>query len=192
MVHFYTVRTIDRMGERKTARLDADALWQYALRVLGGHAHSMGEMRDKLRRKAARAADVDPLIARLKECGYLNDRKFAEGFAAARLENKGLGQTRVLADLARRRVAPAVARQTVDKVYEAVSEESLIEDFVRRKFRMVPKERLFQGEKELATAYRRLLRAGFRTGTITAVLRKFARNPELMDGFEPPEEPAEE
>ena len=180
------------MKERKRPRLDAAALWEYALRVLAGRAHSTGDLRQKLRGKAERAADVDPTIARLKEYGYLNDRKFAESFAAARLENKGLGKTRVLADLSRRRVAPAVAQQTVGKVYENVSEEALAEDFVRRKFRMASKENLFQDEKQMARAYGRLMRAGFRSATAIAVLKKFARNPDLLDGFEPPEETGEE
>jgi regulatory protein len=180
------------MKERQRPRKDAGALWEYALRVLGGRAHSTGELREKLRRKAELAGDVDPTIARLKEYGYLNDRKFAESFATARLENEGLGKTRVLADLSRRRVAPAVAQQTVGKVYEEVNEQALAEDYVRRKFRMTSKENLFQDEKQMASAYRRLVRAGFRSATTVAVLKKFARDPDLLDGFEPPDEPAEE
>ncbi|MGO4885601.1 MAG: regulatory protein RecX [Bryobacteraceae bacterium] len=176
----------------KRTRKDAAALWEYALRVLAGRAHSSGELREKLRAKAERAADVDPTIARLKDYGYLNDKKFAEGFAAARLENEGLGKTRVLADLARRRVAPAVSQQTVGKVYENVDEQALAEDFVRRKFRMASRENLFQNEKQMASAYRRLVRAGFRSATALAVLKKFARDPDLLDGFEPPEETADE
>jgi regulatory protein len=176
------------MKERKRTKLDSAALWEYALRVLGGRAHSTGELREKLRMKAELIADVDPTLARLREYGYLNDRRFAENFAAARLENEGLGKTRVLADLSRRRVAPAVAQQTVGKVYEEVDEQKLAEDFVRRKFRMASKETLFQGDKEMASAYRRLVRAGFRSATVVAVLKKFARDPDLLDGFEPPEE----
>ncbi len=176
------------MKERKRTKLDSAALWEYALRVLAGRAHSTGELREKLRMKAELIADVDPTLARLREYGYLNDRRFAENFAAARLENEGLGKTRVLADLSRRRVAPAVAQQTVGKVYEEVDEQRLAEDFVRRKFRMASKETLFQGDKEMASAYRRLVRAGFRSATVVAVLKKFARDPDLLDGFEPPEE----
>jgi regulatory protein len=141
---------------------------------------------------AARAADVDPTLSRLKEYGYLDDRKFAESFAAARLENEGLGKTRVLADLSRRRVAPAVAQQTVGKVYADIDEQALAEDFVRRKFRMASKENLFQDGKQMASAYRRLVRAGFRSAAAIAVLKKFARDPDLLDGFEPPEETTEE
>jgi regulatory protein len=189
---WYTSVPLGLMNERKKTLLDAGALWEYAVRVLAGRAYSTGELREQLRRKAARAADVDPTIARLKEYGYLDDRKYAENFAAARLENQGLGKTRVLADLSRRRVAPAVAQQTVGKVYREVDEEALAEQFVRRKFRLAPKENLFREEREMASAYRRLLRAGFRSATIVTVLKKFARDPDLLDGFEPPEEPAEE
>jgi regulatory protein len=180
------------MNARKKTLLDAGPLWEYAVRVLAGRAYSTGELREKLRRKAALATDVDPTVARLKEYGYLDDRKYAENFAAARLENQGLGSTRVLADLARRRVAPALAQQTVGKVYQEVDEETLAEQFVRRKFRQVAKENLFGEEREMASAYRRLLRAGFRSAVIVRVLKKFARDPDLLDGFEPPEEPAEE
>jgi regulatory protein len=180
------------MKERRHPRKDAAALWEYALRLLAGRAHSSGELREKLRLKAESAADVDPTIARLKDYGYLNDRKFAESFAAARLENEGLGKTRVLADLSRRRVAPAVAQQTVGKVYAEVDEEALAEEYVRRKFRMASKENLFQDEKQMASAYRRLVRAGFRSATAVAVLKRFAGDPDLLDGFEPPEEAVEE
>jgi hypothetical protein len=44
----------------------------------------------------------------------------------------------------------------------------------------------------VASAYRRLLRAGFRTGDILKALKRFARNPDLLDGFEPPEAAAED
>jgi regulatory protein len=176
------------MDERKVRHLDADGLWNYALKTLGGRAHSAGELRVKLERRAARAADVDAVLARLKESNYLDDSRFAEGYAAARLANERFGKTRVLMDLRQRRVAPALAEKTVRNVYADVDERALIEDFVRKKYRTAQREGLFQEEKDLASAYRRLLRAGFRTGEIIAVLKKFAKDPDLLDNFEPPEE----
>lgn len=175
------------MEDRKPRALDGEALWAYSLRILAGRAHSIGELREKLRRRAARAGDVDNVLARLKELGYLDDRRFAESFAAARLANEKFGRTRVLQDLRERRVAPAVAEQTVRKVYEEVDEQALIEDWIRRKYRRAPREGLFEEEKELASAFRRLLRAGFRSGEILRCLKRFAKNPELLDNFEPPE-----
>ncbi len=179
------------MSMRKSRPLDGEALWGYALKLLGGRAHSTGELREKLRRRAERAGAVDDVLARLKDHGYLNDQRFAEGFAAARLANDRLGRTRVVQDLRQRRVAPALAERTVRELYQDVNEEALIEEWVRRKFRLASRENLFHEDKDLAAAYRRLLRAGFRTGDIVRVLKRFARNPELLDSFEPPEEPIE-
>jgi len=180
------------MDERKPRRLDMDGLWEYALRSLGARAHSIGELREKLRRRAERVGDIEGVLARLKEHQYLDDRRYAESFASARLANEKLGRTRVIRELRSRRVAPAVAERTVEKVYQGVEEAALIEEWIRRKYRMAPREGLFQDQKDLAAAYRRLARAGFRTGEILKVLKRFAKDPELLDGFEPAEEPAEE
>jgi regulatory protein len=179
------------MQQRKTRTLDAGALWDYALRVLAGRAHSSGELREKLKRRAEHADDVDTTIGRLKDLGYLNDQRFAESFATARLSGEKFGKTRVLQDLRHRRVAPSLAERTVQKVYQGVDEQALIEDWIRRKYRTAPREGLFAEEKDLAAAYRRLVRAGFRTGEIVKALKRFAKDPDLLDGFEPPEEPEE-
>lgn len=179
------------MFERKARHLDCEGLWNYALRALGSRAHSIGEMREKLNRRAENPQDVENVLARLKESKYLDDRQFAEGFATARLSNEGFGKTRVLQDLRHRRVPPVLAEKTVHTVYQDVDESALIEEWIRRKYRSTPREGLFQEDKDLASAYRRLLRAGFKTGEIVRVLKKFAKNPDLLDSFEPPEETEE-
>ena len=176
------------MEERKVRLLAAEPLWVYALKILGGRAYSVGELREKLRRRAEKAGDVDDILARLKDHGYLDDRRFAENFASARLANDQFGKMRVLKDLRQRRVAHATAEKTVNKVYQEVNEEALIEEWIRRKYRLAPREGLFQEDKDLASAYRRLLRAGFRTGEIVKVLKRFAKDPDLLDSFEPPDE----
>lgn len=162
------------------------------MRALAGRAHSTGELREKLRRKSQTEADVDSVLARLKEYKYLDDRKYAETFASARLENQRFGRNRVLRDLRQRRVAPAVAERTVAKVYAEVEEPKLIEDFIRRRYRSAVREGLFQSDKDLASAYRRLLAAGFSSGNIVQTLKRFAKDPDLLDAFEPPEEAEEE
>jgi regulatory protein len=178
--------------DRKPRLLDRDALFQFALKALGARAQSTGELREKLRRRAAEPGDVEETLAKLKDAGYLNDARFAEGFATSRLANQGLGSTRVIQDLRQHRVAPALAEGTVRQVYDGVDESALIEEWIRRKYRTANREGLFQAEKDLGAAYRRLVRAGFRTGEIVRVLKRFAKDPDLLDGFEPPEEePAE-
>lgn len=172
------------MAERTPRRLPAAALWEYALRILGAHACSVGDLRQKLERRAERAEDVAPILARLKEYGYLDDRRFAEAFSAARLENQGFGKARVLSDLRKRRVAPAVAEKAVSEVYRGADESALIEDFLRRKYRHTPLETWLAQPKNLAAAYRRLRAAGFTTSNSVRVLKRFAAEPDLLDSLE--------
>jgi regulatory protein len=179
-------------GKRTPRPLDADGLWELALKALGARACSVGELRQKLRARATNLEDVDATLARLKEYRYLDDRRFAENYAAARLENQRLGKNRVTQELRRRRVAPSLAEAAVEKTYGQTDEVALIEEFIRRKYRSTSPGELFQDDKQLASAYRRLVRAGFNSGNAIRVLKRFAAHPELLDQCEPPPETGEE
>ncbi len=174
---------------RTKALLSAAALWDYAVKTLAVRAHSTGELRQKLLRKAERAADVDEAIARLRDYGYLNDKRFAENFAGVKLENQGLGKIRVLRDLRERKVSGAMAERTVARVYAEVDEMELISNFIRRKVRTkAPLAEALEDPKELAAAYRKLVRAGFSPSNVIRALKSIAKNGDLLESFEPPEE----
>jgi regulatory protein len=169
------------MAKRQPQPLDRDKLLNVALRALGGRAHSSGELREKLRRRAQNDEDVDAVLTKLKENGYLNDRRFAESYAAARLQNQGLGKMRVLRDLRQRRVAPKLAEQVTEKTYEKTDETRLIEEFLRRKYRGKQLGVFLSEQKNLAGAFRRLRYAGFSAGQSILVLKRIASQPEVAE-----------
>lgn len=171
---------------RKTVAkpLELEGLLAYAARTLAGRAQSSGELREKLKRRAARAGDVDEVIARLKDLGYVNDKRFAESFASWKRENEGLGKTRIVRDLMARRVAPALAKQTADAAYRQVDEIAMIENFLARKYRGKDLGALLQEEKHLASAYRKLRGAGFSTGNSIRVLKRYAAEAEKLEEME--------
>ena len=173
------------MTKRKPKLFQKEGLFNYAVRALGGRAHSTGELREKLRRRAERAEDVDQVLAKLKEIGYLDDRRFAESYAASRLENQGLGKMRVLRDLRQRRVAPQLAQQVTEKTYQETDEAELIEDFLKRKYRGKKLGEFLGEEKNLTAAYRRLRYAGFGAGASIGVLKRFAKQAEELEALEP-------
>ncbi len=179
------------MAKRPAQPLDRDQLLNVALRALGGRAHSSGELREKLRRRAQNQEDVDAVIAKLREDGYLNDRRYAENYAAARLANQGLGKMRVLRDLRQRRVAPKLAEQVAEQTYKDTEEAALIEDFLRRKYRGKDLKKFLSEEKNLAAAFRRLRYSGFSAGQSIRALKRFATQAEVLEGLES-EESADE
>lgn len=177
------------MAHPQTRRLAFEALWEYALRVLGGRAHTVAELGAKLRRRAERQDDAARVVARLRECGYLDDRRFAAAFAASRLENQGFGRARVLRDLRARRVAPQVAEQAVKSAYHNTDETALIEAFLARKYRQMELASYLAEPKHLASVYRKLRLAGFGSPAVIRVLQRYADAAGDLESVE--EEPPE-
>src|SRR5438270_9441273 len=97
-------------GSGNSKKLDAEGLWDYALRTLGRRSQSSGELRTKLARRARTPQDVSATLAKLAEYGYADDVRFSESFATARLQNSSFGKFRVLRDLQAKRVPSSVAR----------------------------------------------------------------------------------
>ena len=85
-------------SRKPPAPLDIEGLLAYSARVLTARAQTTSELRQKLTRRAAQPGDVDEVIRRLKENGYLNDQRFAESFANWRRDNDGVGKTKVVRD----------------------------------------------------------------------------------------------
>lgn len=179
------------MTSRKPRKLAPGQLMEHAVNCLSARAYSSGDLRAKLRLRAALAADVEPVIARLVELGYLNDARFAESYAALRVENDTFGRIRVLTDLRRHRIDATLAEGAVEKVFHGLNEAELIESFIERRIPSVTIPGWLSDERKLASAYRRLRRAGFASGPVLSALRKHASRPEMIDDF-PEDEPVDE
>jgi regulatory protein len=172
------------MAQAKLRKLEGEALWGYALRALGGRAHSIAELREKLRRRAGQAGEVEDVLGRLKRAGYLNDRQFASTFAASRLSGRGFGAQRVLRDLRLKRVAPKVAEEAVREAYSDTDENELIEEFLKRKYRTVSLKDYLAEPRHMASAYRRLRLAGFGSSATIRVLKRYAQQAEELESLE--------
>ncbi|HVV45061.1 MAG TPA: regulatory protein RecX [Bryobacteraceae bacterium] len=176
---------------RPQARLDGDALFEYAVRALATRSYSAEELRTKLRRRAQKTGDVDPVISRLREIGYLNDERFAEMFTTLRVESDGFGRARVLSDLRARRVAPRVAEKAVTQAFAGKNEQEMIAAWIERRMPSVAAGEHTGDERQLAAAWRKLRRAGFSSGAILTELRRFAARPELLEDPPPEDEDGE-
>jgi len=168
----------------KPKLLAREELKTYALRLLGARSLSVAELKQRLRRRANNEADVDEIVASLKDLGLLSDSRFADNFAAARRDSQGFGQQRVLSDLLKKRIAPTVAARAVTQAYAATDEVTLIEEFLARKFRGKKLGELLREPSRLASVYRRLRQAGFSSGPSIRVLKRYAAEADQLEGME--------
>jgi regulatory protein len=178
-----------RKPRKPPTPLNVEGLLAYSARVLTARAQTTSELRQKLTRRAAERSDVDEVIRRLKENGYLNDQRFAESFANWRRDNEGFGKTRVVRDLMARRVAPELAKKAAETAYAGADETALIEQFLQRKFRGKNLGVLLQDDKHLASAFRRLRTAGFSAGGSIKVLKRYAAEADRLAEIDEEEQP---
>ena len=174
---------------RSPRKLAPGELFEYAVRSLAVRACTAAELAFKLRGRAANIADVDGTVLRLREIGYLNDERFAESFAGARVVNQGFGKSRVLSDLRARRVPPKLAEQAVEQALEGRVEAEMVDAYIARRMPSLAAGGKIEDQKKLASAWRRLRRAGFSPGASMAALKKLAARPEELE--EPEEEEAD-
>ena len=179
-----------RKSTKPHAFLDEAALHEYALKALGRRMRSESDLRRLLQAKVEReesgAAKITAVLTRLKEYGYLDDASFAETYARLRQENEKLGQRRVRQALGQKGVASKVVDQAVEARYSQVDEEALARQHLERKRIRKP-----ENEKETARVMRRLVTAGFSTGTIYKILRQWDVPDESLAALENLEEPSE-
>ena len=189
------------MTPRKSSSpLDAESLYEVAIRALGRRARSSGEVRALLARRKAARSDIEAVIHRLKQNGYLDDARFARAFVSSRIENRLEGKLRVRRELAARRVKPELADEAVRRGFEGMDEAALLRQYLQRKLRV---SKPLNKPSAVQSLFRRLLRAGFRSDTIVGELKRLLRGPlskpaaadepvrwdELLDSLPEPQEP---
>jgi regulatory protein len=159
-------------SRKPRAFLDEAALYDYAVKALGRQMRTEAELWRLMASRAEQGergeAAIRAVIARLKDHGYLNDAAYAETFVRLRQENEKLGARRVRQKLAERGIPARVAEAAVEARYGGASEEALAREHLERKRIAKP-----TNEKETARVVRRLAAAGFSTGTIYKVLRRW-------------------
>src|SRR5207247_9360028 len=100
---------------------DIEAAERAALRALARRAHARLDLQRRLVKKQHPPAAVDAALERLASRGLLDDRQFAEQYAALRA-TRGKGPARLLGDL----MAQGVERRTAEQaVRRALEEEGM-------------------------------------------------------------------
>lgn len=152
-------------------RAEAFAARTVALRMLGYRALPGREIARRLSRKGHARDVADGVVEALRGEGLVNDADFARHYTRTRAAARRLGPARIQADLRRlgvdEQVAADAVRETLER--EHIEPGRLLREAAARKLReMSGLERSAQRRRLRAF----LLRRGFPTGDIIAVLRE--------------------
>ena len=142
-----------------------------SLRVLALRDHSEAELSRKLKEKGYQEEEIAATVARLKELGYLDDARFARGFAASAIRNgRGYG-SRLKLELARRGVAAGIVAEVLAEISEEFSEAELLAGLLARRYAGFDPETATEKEKRQVIGY--LQRKGFSLSAIFTQLKQY-------------------
>jgi regulatory protein len=165
------------------AFLNEAGLYDYGVKSLGRAMRTETELRRLMKRRVelgeAGEAAIAAALHRLREHGYLDDAAFAETYARLRQENEKLGVRRVRQDLQQKGVDGELIAETLEARYGQTNEEALAREHLERKRLHKP-----ENDKETARIMRRLVAAGFSSGTIRKVLREWEVPDEALDALD--------
>ena len=170
---------------RATKKLySEDELYSYAIGALARRMRTVAELKRLLRARVEADTEygqtlVELIIRRLKDNGYLNDSQYAASFSSLRRDNQKFGRLRVVTDLKAKGVHGDVIDKAVDAAFAGVNEEKQAREYLRRKRLEKPKN-----QRQAARIFRQLVRAGFSSRTIFAILKRWNVDDETLDALE--------
>ncbi|HEX8186857.1 MAG TPA: regulatory protein RecX [Pyrinomonadaceae bacterium] len=143
---------------------------QRAVKLLAAKPRSIQELRERLLEKQwADETAVDYALLKLREYGYLDDERFAFGFASYRVRQKPVGRQRLARDLQTKKVSKETADAALELVYQETPEEELIARAIEKRVRLRGRPTTRQETKSL---YDHLLRLGFSYDLIIRKVRE--------------------
>ena len=148
----------DSVATRLTPEQMRARAFQRAVKLLAAKPRSVAELRERLLERCSSKAIVETVIARLREYGYLDDERYALGYASAKVRQQPIGRRRLQQSLQMKKVDRAVAEEALDQVFAETPEDELIDRAVEKRVRLRgrPKTRA-----EAKSLFDHLLRQGF-------------------------------
>jgi regulatory protein len=166
---------------RKSKQVPSDPLTA-ALRMLARRPYSVAELRRALERKFPQAGPVREALTRLRELGYLDDRKFAEQYAYSLAQNRAFGPHRVRRELKAKLVNYKYIEPAVGQAFQETPARELLEQALAKKLRTL---RLPLTRARFHSLCRSLLRLGFNSDDIIRTVRSRTELRPVADDIEP-------
>ncbi len=141
--------------------------------MLARRSYSVAELRRALERKFPGSAGVPEAVSRLRQLGYLDDKKFSEQYASWLAQSRTLGRHRIRRELKAKLVDYRTIDPAIERAFEETGETKLLERALEKKLRTL---RLPVTHTRLYSLCQSLMRQGF---SADAIMKAVRSRPEL-------------
>lgn len=139
------------------------------LKILGRRELSEAQVRERLARKGHEETEVEAAVERLRAERAIDDARVAEAIAHTETTVRRHGKLRVRRQIEQAGIAPAIARNAIDTVFDAIDDDTLMDAALRK--RLHGRDRIAD-EAEFRRLFRYLVGQGFEPDRVMTALRK--------------------
>lgn len=157
------------MISKNTEPLPPDQVYPYTLRLLTGRDYTAARIRQKLAAREVAEQDIEAVILRLQQEGWLDDRRYAERFAESSLSSGRYYGSRLRLEMRRRGFTPDVVDEVLAPLLAGHDEGSEVRSAVERRYPGFSFSTASDRDKRRAVGF--LQRRGFRFSAIMTALR---------------------
>jgi len=144
------VKDVERSRERTMNR---------AVKLLAAKPRAVAELRERLLEKAWTNSEiVDRVIDKLKEYGYLDDRKYASDVALSKLRQRPQGERKLQQSMSQKKIDREVRDEAIAAAFEKLPEADMIDRAIEKRLRLKGRP---ETREETKKFYDHLLRQGF-------------------------------
>lgn len=152
--------TVDQLAKLKKAA-ETDKLYNMTLGLIARRPRSKGELTDYLKRKTKETWQIEEILNKLSERGFVNDQDFAQRWVESRRLLKPISKRKLIAELKQKRISDQIIQETLNT--DKTDEVEVIRQEIARKSR----QSRYQDQTKLI-AY--LARQGYQYGDIKQAL----------------------
>jgi regulatory protein len=146
---------------------ETNKLYGLSINLLSYRMRSEKEIVDYLKKKEAEAEQIEEVISRLQQEGYINDQEFANSFVQSRMTSSSKGPLLLKKELREKGVVASKADQAL-AIYTTEIQFEKVHKFVEKKMKSNQKKSL---QQQLQTLQGTLIQKGFTAEVIQDALR---------------------
>lgn len=117
---------------------------EYALNLLSQRAYSQKRLTEKLVFREVEPDEINKVIGKLKELGYINDLNYAKDYVESAQNIKLSGHRKIYWQLIKKGISREIAEQAIAEAYENDKEEEAVGEIIKKYARNIPKDKLYE------------------------------------------------
>lgn len=117
---------------------------EYALKLLGQRSYSEKKLAEKLRLREVEPEEIQRVVSKLKELGFLDDLRFAKNYVESAQNIRLAGHRKIYWQMIKKDIPKDIAEQAIEAVYSKDDEVQAIRRLIDKFAKNIPEDKMYE------------------------------------------------